>query len=805
MLVSYNWLKEMLNIDGISAQELADKMSLTGIEVENVEYPSANLKNIVVGKVMECIAHPDSDHLSVCQVDVGEEELYQIVCGAPNVKEGIKVIVALPGARIAGNYKIKKGKIRGYVSMGMICSLQEIGINESVVAKDFAEGIYYLPEDATIGTEVFGYLGMDDAIIELSITPNRADALSMRGVAHEVGAIYKQAPVFKEEKLNEDTNDNIDNYISVKVEDENDAPTYLMRVIKNVKIAPSPMWLQNRLMNMGIRPINNVVDVTNYILLYFGQPMHAFDYAKLASKEILVRRAENGEKLTTLDNEERELTSENIVITNGTKPVALAGVMGGANTEIDANSTTVALEAALFDGLSIRKTSKQFNLRSESSARFEKGINVATVELAADVAAAMIAELAGGTVVKGIAKGSHKEADLVEIKISTDRINGSLGTQLTNEEIGETFKALDFPYSVEENEFSVVIPPRRWDITIEADIVEEVARIYGYDNLPSTLPASVDNSAGLSAKQALVRKVQNIVEGAGLNEIIAYALTTEEKAQQFALETTNITKLDWPMSEERSALRTSLISGMLDNLAYNVARKNSNLAFYEIGRVFHNDNDTKTQLPKEKDYLAMALTGLWQEKDWQNAKVAVDYFTIKGIVDALFAKLEVPVTYEAWTNSAQLHPGRTAKILLNDEVIGFVGQVHPNLAKTYDLAETYVAEINLEAINDYQKQARIFAPISKFPVVTRDIALLVDEKISNQAITQAIYQNGTKLLKEVTLFDLFAGEKLGKDKKSLAYTLKFSNIEQTLTDEEINAAMSKIEKKLVENFGVEIR
>lgn len=805
MFVSYKWLKELVNLETITPQALADKMSVTGIEVEAVKYRNEGLKKLVVGEVKECRSHPGSDHLSICQVDIGEEELSQIVCGAPNVKVGIKVIVALPGARIAGNTKIKKGKIRGEVSLGMICSLQELGIDESVVPKEYADGIYYLPEQAEVGKEIFEYLDLDDAIVELSITPNRADALSMRGVAYEVGAIYNQQPTFNDERLIEDSSEKVEEYLSICVEEKENCPTYLMRVIKDVKIAPSPLWLQNRLMSEGIRPINNVVDVTNYILLYFGQPLHSFDYQKLASKEILVRRAKQGEILQTLDEEERVLNSENLVITNGAIPVALAGVMGGANTEIGETTRTVALEAALFDGLSIRKTSKQFNLRSESSARFEKGINQATVREALDVAAAMIAKLAGGTVVEGIAIGSEKLAKNVEISITLEKINRSLGTGLSVETIKGTFEALGFEYQVNDDLFTVYIPPRRWDITIESDIIEEVARIYGYDRLPSTLPMGASAVNGLSEKQKLMRKVQKVVEGLSLQEIISYALTTEEKARQFAWRESNTTKLDWPMSEERSALRLSLISGILDNLSYNLARKNEDLAFYEIGRVFQNTGDTLKKLPNEEDHLAIALTGSTQVKDWQTVKKSVDFFEAKGIVEALLAELKVMATYEATDAVKELHPGRTAFIKVGDEVIGFVGQVHPSVAKAYDLPETYVAEINLEAIANLEKTVTVFEAISKFPHVTRDIALLVDETVTNQAITQAIEANGGRFLVDVHLFDLFADEKIGVGKKSLAYTLMFANSEATLTDEEINASMSKVEKALFTELSAEIR
>ncbi|HLQ87750.1 MAG TPA: phenylalanine--tRNA ligase subunit beta, partial [Enterococcus sp.] len=414
MLVSYKWLNEYLDLSKITAKELADQMSLTGIEVEAVTRPMDGMKKIVVGEVKECVPHPDSDHLSICQVDIGKEELSQIVCGAPNVKAGIKVIVALPGSRIAGNVKIKKGKMRGQVSNGMICSLQEIGYADNVIPKEYSEGIQYLPEDAVCGDQVFKYLDMDDDLIELSITPNRADALSMRGVAYEVGAIYRQTPQFKDLPLVE-SNQLASDKIKVSVEDTNDAPSYQIRIIENVKIAPSPQWLQNRLMNAGIRPINNVVDVTNYVLMLFGQPLHAFDYDRLNSQEIVVRRAKAGETLVTLDDETRELTPEQIVITNGKEPIALAGVMGGRDSEIIESTTTVALEAALFEPIAIRKASKAFNLRSESSARFEKGINRATVSQACNFAAAMIQQLAGGEVLAGAVVGSSVDAKDVTV------------------------------------------------------------------------------------------------------------------------------------------------------------------------------------------------------------------------------------------------------------------------------------------------------------------------------------------------------------------------------------------------------
>ncbi|MBZ4297385.1 phenylalanine--tRNA ligase subunit beta, partial [Streptococcus pneumoniae] len=468
MLVSYKWLKELVDID-VPSQELAEKMSTTGIEVESVESPAADLSKIVVGEVLSCEDVPET-HLHVCQVNVGEEEARQIVCGAPNVRAGIKVMVALPGARIADNYKIKKGKIRGLESLGMICSLGELGISDSVVPKEFADGIQILPEDAVPGEEVFSYLDLDDEIIELSITPNRADALSMCGVAHEVAAIYDKAVNFKEFTLTE-TNEAAADALSVSIGTDK-APYYAARILDNVIIAPSPQWLQNLLMNEGIRPINNVVDVTNYILLYFGQPMHAFDLDTFEGTDIRVREARAGEKLVTLDGEERDLDVNDLVITVADKPVALAGVMGGQATEISEKSSRVVLEAAVFNGKSIRKTSGRLNLRSESSSRFEKGINVATVNEALDAAASLIAELAGATVRKGIVSAGELDTSDVEVSSTLADVNRVLGTELSYADVEDVFRRLGFGLSGNADSFTVSVPRRRWDITIEADLFE---------------------------------------------------------------------------------------------------------------------------------------------------------------------------------------------------------------------------------------------------------------------------------------------------------------------------------------------
>ena len=801
MLVSYKWLKELVDIDVASA-ELAEKMSTTGIEVEGVTSPAAGLSKIVVGEVVSCEDVPDT-HLHVCQVNVGEEENRQIVCGAPNVRAGIKVMVALPGARIADNYKIKKGKIRGLESLGMICSLGELGISDSVVPKEFADGIQILPEEAVPGEEVFSYLDLDDEIIELSITPNRADALSMSGVAHEVAAIYDKSVHFKDFLLVENEKQAADS-LSVALETEK-ASYYAARILENVTIAPSPQWLQNLLMNEGIRPINNVVDVTNYILLYFGQPMHAFDLDTFEGDQIVVREARAGEKLVTLDGEERMLEVSDLVITVADKPVALAGVMGGAATEISGKSTRVVLEAAVFDGKSIRKTSGRLNLRSESSSRFEKGINVATVNEALDAAASMIADLAGATVQAGIVSTGRLDTSDVEVASSLADVNRVLGTDLLYTDIEDVFRRLGFGLSGNDEQFTVSVPRRRWDISIEADLYEEIARIYGYDKLPASLPKGDGTAGELTATQQLRRQVRTLAEGAGLTEIITYALTTPEKAVEFTLNPSNLTELMWPMTVERSVLRQNMVSGILDSLAYNVARKNKNLSLYEIGKVFDQTGNPKEDLPNEINSFAFALTGLVNEKDFQTKPVAVDFFYAKGVVEALFAKLGLTAEYAASNQIKSMHPGRTALISINGQPVGFVGQVHPATAKAYDIPETYVAELNLSAIEEQLQPAQPFTEITKFPAVSRDVAILLKAEITHQEVLDAIQEAGVKRLTDIKLFDIFSGDKLGVGLKSMAYSLTFQNPEASLTDEEVAKYMEKIEKSLTEKLGAEVR
>ncbi|RWR05991.1 phenylalanine--tRNA ligase subunit beta [Siminovitchia fortis] len=803
MLVSYKWLQDYVNLNGISAAELAEKITRSGIEVDGVEKLSDGVKGVVVGEVLDCTQHPQADKLKVCKVDIGEGEPVQIICGAPNVAKGQKVPVAKAGAVLPGNFKIKRAKLRGEESNGMICSLQELGIEGKLVPKEFADGIYVFPADVKVGSDALALLNMDDEVLELDLTPNRADALSMIGVAYETAAILNESVQLPEISC-EASEEKASDYISVKVEAPKENPLYTAKIIKNVQIGPSPLWMQGRLMSAGIRPHNNVVDITNYILLEYGQPLHAFDYDRFGSKEVVIRLAKEGEKITTLDDTERTLTSEQLVITNGTVPVALAGVMGGADSEVSDDTTTILLESAYFTGGSIRSTSKYHGLRSEASSRYEKGVDPNRVRPAAERAAQLIAKYAAGEVLEGLVEDDHLTIEPAVVSITLEKINRVLGTNITSAEVVKIFERLQFEAAVEEDVFTVTVPTRRGDITIEEDLIEEVARLYGYDRLPKTLPSGAATPGGLSKIQEKRRTARGFLEGAGLYQAITYSLTSEEKASMFSIEKRPPVTLSMPMSEERSRLRLSLVPQMLEAISYNVARKNESVALYEIGSIFLNEGEGKQ--PEEREHIAGAVTGLWVDHAWQGEKKPVDFYVVKGILEGLFKKLglEERISWQA-VQMDGMHPGRTAEVLLDEEVIGFAGQVHPNLQKDLDLKETYVFEIQAGPVFDYELPELRYVPIPRYPSIARDIALVVDKDVHAAALESIIKDSGRKLLREVHVFDLYEGKNMEEGKKSIAFSLTYADPERTLTDEEVTKTHEKVLAALKEKAGAELR
>ena len=805
MKVSYQWLQEYLDLD-VAPQDLAEKIARTSVDINDVYSLSDGLKKIVVGEVVKCENHPDSDHLHVCQVDVGEEEPIQIVCGAPNVQEGKKVIVALHGARIADNQKIKRGKIRGVESNGMLCALQEIGFSDKIAPKDYEDGIYFLPDDAKNGDPVFKYLGMDDTIIDTDVTPNRGDMLSIYGNVNDIAAFYGLKSHFKEVAIKEEGAEKTADLLQAEIADTKIAPTYKLRVIKGVKIAESPLWLQIRLWNSGIRPVNNVVDVTNYILLKYGQPLHSYDYDQLSGNNFGVRHANEGEKFVTLDGDEQTLKANDIVVTVDDQPVALAGTMGGEGTAVSDDTTTVALEAAIFDPVMVRKQARRLDLHSESSMRFERGINPATVETALNEAAEMIKELAGGTITAGIVTGSEALAVDTPIKLSLAKINHVLGTSLTMEQVTDIFDRLAFAYTVDDDDqLTVIAPARRWDISLAADLYEEIARIYGYDNLPSTLPTMTRNRGGLTPRQRFIRASRHDLEGMGLTQAISYSLTTVEKAKKFQIKPlAEPMKLDFPMSSDHVATRMNIVSGLLNDIAYNVARNVDNVALYEEGRIFLPMGDER---PVEQEHLAAAVTGQMVANSWNKKDQPADFFQLKGIVERYLKNMGIAgkITYVPTSDRQEMHPGRTADIMVDDQLVGFIGQVHPQTAKEYKIPETYVFELNLELLLAAPKIENEYTPISKYPSITRDIALLVDDDVENATIVEAIRQKGGAYLKDIHLFDVYAGSHLPAGKKSLAYTLTYQDDKGTLTEDQVNTAFDKVTAYLQDKVDAEIR
>ena len=785
MLVSYNWLKQYTNVED-NANALAEKITRGGIEVEGVEYLAEEISGVVVGYVESKEKHPDAEKLNVCQVNVGEEENLQIVCGAPNVDAGQFVIVAKVGAKLPG-IKIKKAKLRGVESQGMICSLGELGLSKSVVPKNYQEGIYVFESEQVLGSDVVELLGLNDYILDLSITPNRADALSMRGLTYELGALYNNKVDFNDVEKEENYEET-----SLQVAIESDScRNYVGQVVKNVEVKDSPLWLQTRLMNSGIRPINNIVDITNYVLLEFGQPMHAFD-KDLVGDNIVVRDAKEGEVLETLDGEERKLQATDLVITDGTRAIALGGVMGGKNTEVSEKTKNIILESAYFNPTSVRRTSAAHGLRSDSSARFEKGIDPNMQKAALARAVELILELCPNAVVENSVGVVNKEEEKV-VGITTSYINNYLGITLSTEEIVAILEGLSFSVELTGESLVVKVPTRRPDISIKQDLVEEVIRIYGYDNLASTLPKfSKTTKGGLTYSQKMVRDLRAVYASLGFNDTINYSLVSEEEATGYTLENHHKVRLLMPMTETHSTLRQSLVPGLLNTVQYNVARKQKDLKLLEIGRVFFGSGDDNIQ-PKETLYLSAALTGEERATKWLKESSTLDFFAAKGYLEVVFERLglEEKVTYKKSTLEG-MHPGRFAEVYLEKKRIGFIGEVHPQVADKLGLNTTYVFEINLDEVISESKVKPKYEEVTKYPEITRDIAMLVDVKDEYQNIYNVIESVNSRLITNVELFDLYAGAELLAGKKSLALTITYSDKQKTLTDEEVTAVHEKV-------------
>ncbi|HEE1498670.1 TPA: phenylalanine--tRNA ligase subunit beta [Staphylococcus aureus] len=798
MLISNEWLKEYVTIDD-SVSNLAERITRTGIEVDDLIDYTKDIKNLVVGFVKSKEKHPDADKLNVCQVDIGEDEPVQIVCGAPNVDAGQYVIVAKVGGRLPGGIKIKRAKLRGERSEGMICSLQEIGISSNYIPKSFESGIFVFSESQVPGTDALQALYLDDQVMEFDLTPNRADALSMIGTAYEVAALYN-TKMTKPETTSNELELSANDELTVTIENEDKVPYYSARVVHDVTIEPSPIWMQVRLIKAGIRPINNVVDISNYVLLEYGQPLHMFDQDAIGSQQIVVRQANEGEKMTTLDDTERELLTSDIVITNGQTPIALAGVMGGDFSEVKEHTSNIVIEGAIFDPVSIRHTSRRLNLRSESSSRFEKGIATEFVDEAVDRACYLLQTYANGKVLKDRVSSGELGAFITPIDITADKINRTIGFDLSQNDIVTIFNQLGFDTEINDDVITVQVPSRRKDITIKEDLIEEVARIYGYDDIPSTLPVFEKVTSGqLTDRQYKTRMVKEVLEGAGLDQAITYSLVSKEDATAFAMQQRQTIDLLMPMSEAHASLRQSLLPHLIEAASYNVARKNKDVKLFEIGNVFFANGEG--ELPDQVEYLSGILTGDYVVNQWQGKKERVDFYLAKGVVDRVSEKLNLEFSYRR-ADIDGLHPGRTAEILLENKVIGFIGELHPTLAADNDLKRTYVFELNFDALMAVSVGYINYQPIPRFPGMSRDIALEVDQNIPAADLLSTIHAHGGNILKDTLVFDVYQGEHLEKGKKSIAIRLNYLDTEETLTDERVSKVQAEIEAALIEQGAV---
>ena len=789
MRLSLNFVKDYVDIDeNIDVKELAEKMTAVGNEYDEAT-SLVNATNLVVGEVLTCQMHPDSDHLHLCEVNIGEEVL-NIVCGAPNVRTGLKVIVAKVGAELPGGVKIKKGLIRGQESNGMLCSLYEIGIDKKYLSEQDKNGICELPSNAKPGDDPIKVLGLDDKIIDFELTANRGDLLSILGMAYEISSIYNKevrVPDLKHNEIEEDVN----NEFNLNIETEN-CSLFLAKKVKDIVIKESPDFIKNRLIACGIRPINNVVDISNYVMLELGQPLHFYDSDNLGDT-ILVRMAKNGEELVTLDSTKRILNENDIVITNGKEVVGLAGVMGGINTEVENTTKNVLIEAAIFDSVKVRKTSNKI-LRSEASNRFEKGLDPNRTYMAIERACRLLEKYANAKVEKGTAIYDKTENKEKKIKIEYEYINNVLGTNISKKDIVDVFKRLKFETDENENDVLVTVPTRRRDISIKEDLVEEVGRIYGVDKIEGKLPM-VQMKMGSVDKT--IRKIRHKMCDLGLNETLTYVLINDKDVKKFTTDKFEELKLLDPITEERNTLRYSLIPSLYKVYEYNKARENKDICLFEIGKGFWK----KEGVYGENQKICVLMTGKYYNKIGFNKQV--DFYDIKGVTEELLDFLGYGGRYSFIVPNEipkELHPGQTASINVNNDIVGIVGKIHPEVENE----DVYVMEINLDKLLNKRVGKMRFKEISKFPTIKKDLAILLDKDIASKEVELKIKKKAGSLLQEIKVFDVYEGKNIDKNKRSIAYSLKFGNEKRTLNDDEVNNIMENIISSL-ENNGIEIR
>lgn len=786
MKLSTNFLKDYIDID-VDVKQLAEDMTRVGNEYDSASN-LINATKLVIGQITECEPHPDSDHLHLCKVNIGTEVL-DIVCGAPNARTGLKVIVALDGA-VLPEKTIKKGMIRGQESNGMLCSIAELGLEHKFLKPEDSEGIAELGEDAEIGGDPIKYLQMDDGVIDFELTANRGDLLSILGMAYEVGAIYDKK-VKDVDLKHKESGEDINKTLKTEVKTAN-CSKLLVKKVENVKIEESPIFIKNRLIASGIRPINNVVDISNYVMLELGQPLHFYDADKLGNK-LVVRMAEDGEKLTTLDNVERTLTSEDIVIADATHGVGLAGVMGGLETEVEPDTKNIIIESAIFDSVKVRKTSKKI-VRSEASNRFEKGLDPERTTMAIERACKLLEEYAGGTVVTGTVEYDKTNNKEKEIEITFKNINDVLGTVIPNEEILNVFRKLGFSYKVNGEKIKVTVPTRRLDISIKEDLIEEVSRIYGVDNIEGKLPIVPMRKGSYDKTQ---REIRNKMIALGLKETLTYVLINDKEVNGYTLDKFEPLKLLDPITEDRNTLRYSMIPSLYKVYEYNKAREQKDISIFEIGKGFYK----KGEVYGEDTKLCVLMSGKYSTG--LNNNKTVDFYVIKGIAEEVLDYLGYSGRYSFMKQEMpkEMHPGQSAMINVNGSNIGMIGKIHPSVTKD----DVYVLEINLDELFTKKVGKMKYKEFSKFPSINKDIALVVDKKSVSKDIEKVIKSSGGSLLTNIEVFDVYTGVGVGIDKKSIAYSLTFSDMKKTLTDEEINGLMDKIIDAVSKKCGAELR
>lgn len=788
-MISLEWLNDYVDIENIDPKELAVQITKAGVNVEKVI--TNHIDNLTVGEVIECENHPNSDHLHICKVNVGDKVL-QIVCGAPNVRKGLKVIVALEGAILPGNFEIKKGVIRGVESCGMLCALYELGLEEKT-EETYNKGICELDSNAKVGEDPLKVLNLDSTLYELDIHKHRNnDCFYHIGFAYEVGAILNKKVKLPSLETNP-VEDKIENYFDLKVETKK-CPYYLAKMVKDVTIKESPDFIKKRLIDAGMRPINNVVDISNFVMLEYGQPLHFFDKDKLGNK-IVVRDACDEEKIVTLDEKERTLSNKDIVITDGTKPVAIAGVMGGLNTDIDTNTKNILIESAIFDGVSIRYTSSNLNLKSEASIRYGKGLNYEYTNDAIERACHLLEKYADAKVLTGTVKYDNIDKTPKVVKFKTNDVNKMLGINISNENMEKEFDRLGFNYNLENDTFTVTIPNRRLDIEANVnDIAEEIGRLYGYHNLVGTLPKLETKKGEYKGDLKLRKDVSKHLRGLNLNEVKTYTLVSPEMANLFNYDNKENAVLPNPMSTDKSIVRTTLIPSLINIYEYNKARKVNDILIYEISKTYDKNYNEDVKL-------SILMKGNYITNDWMNSKIKVDFYLIKGIVENILNYLGFKNRYTFEKDLINhLHTGISASILVDRQKLGIIGRVHPSLLKD----EVYVCELSLTKLNKEVKPLK-YKESSKYPEIIKDVAFIVPKSLTSGEIVETIKKAGGRLLSSIDVFDVYTGENVKENEKSIAYTLTFKDDTRTLNDEEVNAVFRNIIDKVIEKFNVELR